>query len=121
MATNSWTLGTMYYGGRLNGAPFFTQEGGPFTAVTPGLPQGQIWEDWPGPESLVFSYGPWIVPACLHPCHEYNIIQDYDYTMNEPVALLTCPVCSLIQRAVYGTCIYGQEIYDPNVYAVIAA
>lgn len=124
MPQNSWQLGTMYRGGMLNGTPFFTQPGGAFTKVLPELPQGARWFDWPGAGSMVFSYGPWIGIGCLHSIHEFNVIQEVDYTQSPPqlVALLTCPVCSYIQRAVPGTSLYGPtEVYDPNLYAVIVA
>lgn len=122
-ASNTWAVGTMYYGGRLNGTVFFQQEE-PFGPVTPGLPQGAPFPDWPGAGTLVFSYGPWIGIGCLHPIHEFNIIQEVDYTLDpvQQVALLTCPVCSYIQRAVYGTSLYGPtEVYDPTGMAVIVA
>jgi hypothetical protein len=112
----------MYRGGLLNGVPFFTQPGGPFTKVLPELAQGEIWPDFPGPSQMVYSYGPWVQPSCLHPQHEYTIIQDFDYVLNQPVQLITCSVCSFIQRAVYGTAPNGMpELYDPTLYAVIVA
>lgn len=118
---NSWQLGTMYYGGKLNGTPFFTQSA-PFQPVFPQLPQGAPWPEWPGAASLVYSYAPWVGIGCLHWIHQYTIIQDYDYEKDQPVALITCPVCSYIQNAVYGQLNNGmQEIYDPYVYAVIVA
>lgn len=124
MPSNSWELGTMYYGGKLNGVPFFRQDGGPFTAVTPGLPQGALWPDYPGAGTMVFSYGPWIGIGCLHSIHEFNIVQAVDYTQDPPalVALLTCPACSYIQRSVPGTDEYGPTaVYNPLSYAVVVA
>ena len=121
MPANSWELGTMYNGGKLNGTIFFTQSA-PFQPVTPGLPQGAPFPDWPGAGSMVFSYGPWVQPGCLHPQHQYTIIQEFDYVLNQPVQLITCSVCSFIARAVYGTAPNGMpELYDPNLYAVIVA
>jgi hypothetical protein len=124
MPSNDWEVGTMYNGGRLNGTPFFTQEGGPFTPVSPALPQGAPWPDWPGSGSMVFSYGPWIGIGCLHSIHEFNVIQDVDNTQDPPalVSLLTCPVCSYIQRAITNQSIYGPTgAYDPLVAAVLVA
>jgi hypothetical protein len=114
----------MYGGGKLNGVPFFRQDGGPFTAVTPALPQEEPWESWPGAGSMVFAYGSWIGIGCLHPIHEFNIVQEVDYTQSPPqlVSLLTCPVCSFIQRAITNQSIYGPTgAYDPLVAAVIIA
>jgi hypothetical protein len=112
----------MYYDGKLNGTDFFTQSA-PFEPVFPQLPQGAPWPEFPGAATMVFSYGPWIGIGCLHSIHEFNIIQEVDYTQSPPqlVSLLTCPVCSYIQRAVYGTCIYGLEVFDPTGMAVIVA
>jgi hypothetical protein len=124
MPSNSWEVGTMYYGGRLNGTIFFSQSA-PFQPVTPAITQGEPWTDFPGAGSMVFSYGPWIMPGCGHPIHEFNVIQEYDYTTNQPVALLTCACCSYIQRAVPNssdTELYGPTaVYDPNLYCVIVA
>lgn len=121
---NDWIVGTMYRGGALNGVPFFTQPGGPETQVFPALPQGAPWPEFPGAATMVFAYGPWIGIGCLHSIHEFNIVQEVDYTQSPPalVALLTCPVCSYIQRAVPAGSIYGPtQVYDPFTYAVICA
>jgi len=114
--SNSWALGTMYRGGTFNGVPGFFTQSAPFQPVFPQLPQGAPWPEFPGPSQMVFSYGPWIGIGCLHWVHEFNIIRDFDYTTGESVALLTCPVCSYIQRAVEPF----EAILDPNLYAVIA-
>jgi len=117
---NSWQLGTTYY--KTGPYSIFSQPGGPFTAVLPALTQGEPWEDWPGAESMVFAYGPWIMPGCGHPIHEYDIIQEYDFDLDQPVQLLACAACSYCQRAVYGTLENGMpELYDPNLYCVIVA
>src|ERR1700690_2882083 len=117
---NSWQLGTTYY--KTGSYAIFSQPGGPFTAVLPGLPQGEPWPDWPGAGSMVYAYGPWIIPGCLHPCHMYKIIPEYDYDLGQPVQLLTCNACTYCQRAVYGVLENGMpELYDPLLYAVIVA
>lgn len=123
MPANTWEVGTMYNGGKLNGTAFFTQPGGPFSQTFPALPQAQPWPEWPGSGSLVFAYGPWIGIGCLHPIHEFNIVQEVDYTQDPPqlVSLLTCPACSYIQRVITNQSIYGPTgAYDPLALAVIA-
>src|SRR5690242_11159438 len=111
----------MYGNGTYNGvANYFTQPGGPFTQVFPALPQAQPWPEFPGPSSMVFSYGPWIMPGCLHPIHGFRIIQEFDYDTNQLVSLLTCSCCQYVQRAVEGVDQYGPTaVYNPLTYAVI--
>jgi hypothetical protein len=120
---NDWEVGVPLTF-KLNGADFFTQPGGPFTTVYPTLPQGAPFPEYPGAGTLVFSYGPWIGIGCGHFIHEFNIRQAVDYTLDPPqlVALLTCPVCSFVQRAVPGTDEYGPTaVYNPLSYAVVVA
>lgn len=117
---NSWQLGTPYY----TTGPYaiFSQPGGPFTPVLPALNSGTPWPEFPGAATMVFSYGPWIIPGCGHPIHMYKVVQEYDFNLSQPVQLLTCNACSFVQRAVYGTAPNGlPELYDPNTYAVIVA
>jgi hypothetical protein len=117
---NSWQLGTTYY--KTGPYVIFSQPGGPFTPVFPAQNSGAIWDAWPGPESMVFAYGPWIIPGCGHGIHEYKIIQEYDYDMEQPVQLLACNVCTYVQRAVYGVLENGMpELYDSYLYCVIVA
>ena len=113
---NSWQVGALYGGGLLNGVPFFTQPGGPFTQVFPALPQWEPWKDWPGSGSMVFSYGPWIGVGCLHSIKRFNIVREFDYNTGQSTAILLCPVCGYCQRNVEPY----EEIFDPNLYAVIA-
>ena len=123
MPQNNWQIGVPYTF-KLNGADFFAQPGGAFTTVYPTLPQGDPWKDWPGSGSMVFSYGPWIGIGCGHFIHEFNIIQEADYTQTptQLVSLLTCPVCSYVMRAVPAGSIYGPtEVYDPTAMAVVVA
>lgn len=119
---NDWQVGVPLTF-KLNGVDFFTQSA-PFEPVYPQLPQGEPWPDWPGAGSMVFSYGPWIGIGCLHSIHAFRIVQTVDYTQDPPqlVALLTCPVCSYVQRAVPGTDEYGPTaVYNPLTYAVVVA
>jgi hypothetical protein len=110
----------MYGDGKLNGVPFFTQPGGPGTQVFPALPQGAPFPDWPGAGSMVFSYGPWVMPGCLHPIKQFRVAQDFDYNTNQLVALLLCPCCQYLQRVIYTQSEYGPTgAFDPNLYAVI--
>ena len=120
--TNRWTVGTMYYQGLLNGSPFYSQPGGPGTQVFPTERNGAPWPEYPIPGLVINEYQPWVVPGCLHSVKEFCVIQEYDYATDQQVALLTCPTCSYVQRAVYGGSLYGPTgVYDPNLYAVIVA
>jgi hypothetical protein len=95
--TNTWTLGTMYYGGLVDGQPFFTQALGPFTEVLPTQVNAQPWLDYPIPGLVLNEYSPWWAPGCGHSIKFFKIIREYDYTTQSSVALITCNVCSYIQ------------------------
>lgn len=116
---NSWQLGVPYTFD-LNGVPFWTQPGGPGTQVFPAIEQGEVWPDWPGAAVMVYSYVPWVQPGCLHPIHEFKILQEYDFVEGQPVQLICCQACQYVQRAVYGDGENGMPVlYDPLLYAVI--
>jgi hypothetical protein len=110
----------MYYGGRLNGTPFWTQAA-PGQLVYPQNQRNAVWPDWPGAGVVTINEcNNWVNPGCGHVVKEFSVIQEFDYVAGEPVSLLVCPSCSYVQRAVYGTQSNGMpEIYDPNLYCVI--
>lgn len=105
MATNGWTLGTMYYAAGGFGLPGgvgrgFTQPGGPFTLVYPLQvvdPSSTIAPFSTNPvteQTGVMSF------ACGHFADEPMIIRDFDYTTNMSVALVCCPRCSCITSTI---------------------
>lgn len=96
---NRWQLGVPY-SFLLNGTPFFTQPGGPFTAVFPAPPNNQPWPEWPIAGMIIGSTGSWWRPGCLHQIDMFRIIAEYDYNLNIPVSLVTCNVCTYVQRVV---------------------
>lgn len=100
MSQNRYQVGVMYYGGLKNGQPFYTQPGGPGTQVFPAQPNGQPWPDWPAAGEMVYSFGAWWIPFCLHFVDFWDVIREYDYDNSTSVALITCPVCNIVQ-AVY--------------------
>lgn len=117
---NDWQLGTMYRKGLLNGTPFFSQSA-PFQKVFPTNQNNVPWPEWPGAGSMTINEcSNWVNPGCLHVVKNFCIIQEFDYVLNQPVQLITCPTCSYIQRAVYGKAQNGMpELYDPYLYCVI--
>lgn len=120
---NRWALGEMYYQGRLNGVPFWTQPGGPGTIVFPQNQRNTPWLDWPGAGTMTINeIANWVNPGCQHVVKMFNVIQEFDYDKGMPVQLLCCPSCSYVQRAVYGQTQNGMpELYDPLLYVVIVA
>lgn len=104
MATqNRWALGEMYGNGYVNGQPFFTQPGGPGTAVFPTEQNGQPWEAWPAAGVIPFieTGGAWFRPGCQHSIHYWKIIREFDYDTGLSVALVVCSTCQYVQSAQY--------------------
>ena len=120
MPANRWTLGVPY-SFLLNGAEFFSQPGGPNTAVFPQEQNGP-WADYPIGGMTINETTQWVGTGCGHFTKEYRIVQEFDYVLGQPCQLLTCTICSYVQRVVYGASQYGPgELYDPILYAVIVA
>lgn len=117
MATNRWQLGVMYWGGKVNGQPFFTQPGGPGTEVFPTQVKGQQWIDWPVAGMVINEWMPWVTPGCQHSVSWFSIVHEFDYDTNQSAALLLCPICGYCQRAVEPY----EEILNPIQYPVIVA
>lgn len=114
--TNRWQIGTMYYGGLLNGQPFYTQPGGPGTAVLPPTPQAQPWKEYPISGLVISAFNPWFVPGCQHAIKRWAIVHEFDYTLNQSCALICCNQCYYVQRSVSPY----EQILDPILYAIIA-
>lgn len=90
----------MYYGGLLNGAPFFTQPGGPGTQVLPTQQNGTPWVDFPVIGLVIQEYQPWWAPGCGHAIKVLKCIREWDYETDQSVALICCEVCSYVQRTI---------------------
>jgi hypothetical protein len=104
----------MYYGGKVNGAPFFTQAA-PFGPVLPTQQNSQPWLDWPVVGLVISEYVPWFSPGCGHSIKQFDIIREYDYTKGESCALVTCRVCNYVQSVIYDF----EEWLNPIQYAII--
>lgn len=116
MATqNRWQIGVMYYGGLLNGQPFYTQPAGPGTKVFPSQRDSVPWVDYPVVGLILNEFNPWWVPSCLHAIQFPALIQEWDYDTNQSVMLVCCSICSLVQR----TIIPAAEAYNPVQNAII--
>ena len=100
MPTNSWQVGAMYYGGLVDGQPFFTQPGGPGTQVFPTQQNAAPWPDYPIPGLVIQEYSPWWAPGCGHSIKFWKVIREYDYTTSSSVALVTCEICSYVQNTI---------------------
>lgn len=118
MATqNRYQVGTLYYPGGPAPHNYFTQPGGPGTQVFPAQPNGQPWPAWPAAGEMVYSFGAWWQPQCLHYVSAWNVIREYDYDNSTSVALICCPVCSLVQT-VYTP---FEAWLDPIQHSIIVA
>ena len=116
MTQNRWQLGTMYYGGRLNGNSFYVQPSGPFTAVTPTQRSGPFL-DWPVPGMVITEYIPWWSPGCGHSIKFWSVIREFDYPSNQSCALITCSICNYIEN-VY---MPFEEWLNPIQHAIVVA
>lgn len=117
MATNTWALGTMYYGGIVAGQPFFTQPGGPHTPVFPTQKNAEPWPDFPIPGMIINEYVPWWSPECGHSICEWSVIREFNYNTNSSCALITCRICNFIQ-AVYEP---FENWLNPIEHAIVVA
>lgn len=115
VGTNRWQIGVMYFQGLLNGQPFYTQPGGPGTEVLPTQKNAQQWPEYPIAGLVIQEYNPWWSPGCGHSIKSWKIIKEWDYTTNSDCALVTCEVCSYVQRVVEPY----NLILDPILYAII--
>ena len=115
--TNDWTIGTMYYGGIVDGQPFFTQPGGPGTEVFPTQANAIPWLAYPIPGLILNEYSPWWAPSCGHSIKFWKIIREQDYTTNSSVALVCCSICSFIQSTIEPF----EEWLDPIARAIIVS
>lgn len=115
--TNTWQLGVMYYGGLVNGQPFFTQPGGPLTEVLPSQVNAQPWADYPIPGLILNEYSPWWAPGCGHSIKTWKIIREFDYLNQVSVALVCCEVCSYVQSTIEPF----EDWLDPIARAIIVS
>lgn len=113
--TNDWALGQMYGGGLLNGNPFYTQPGGPFTAVYPTQKNAAPWPEYPIPGLFINEYTPWFSPGCGHAIQVWRLIREFDYPSQQSVCLITCEICQYVQNAVSPY----EEILNPIQRAII--
>ena len=99
MTQNRWQLGTMYFGGKLNGQPFYTQSA-PFEPVYPG-PYNGVWTDFPiiGLTINESAYAWWPI-GCMHAIAAYDIVHEWDYETNMDCALICCPSCRYVQNVI---------------------
>ena len=113
--TNRWAIGEMYFLGLLNGQPFYTQAGGPGTAVTPTQRNGEPWLDYPTVGQVINEFMPFWTPGCGHSICTWKLIKEWDYDTNMDCCLVACEVCSYVQSVI--------EPYDlalnPQQYAII--
>jgi hypothetical protein len=89
-------VGSLYYGGKVNGQVVWTQPGGPGTQVFP-LPPSLYPSVYQGFPQSVFAYqGLYSWPYCGHWINEPEIITQYDPTNDVQAAILVCPVCGTV-------------------------
>lgn len=117
MTANRWAVGELYYPGGPPGTGYFTQPGGPGTAVFPTQQNGTPWTDWPVVGLVIQEYQPWWAPGCGHSIKEWTVIREWDYETNQSVALVTCRVCSYVQSTVEPF----EEWLNPIQYAILIA
>ena len=116
MPSNKWQIGVMYYGGRLNGQPFYTQEGGPGTVVSPREGVGP-WPEWPIAGQIISTYNPWWAPPCGHSCKYLAVVREYDYINQTSVALVCCNHCYFVIRYIAPF----EEYLNPIQNAILVA
>lgn len=120
---NTWQLGVPYtFNFQGAGPVFWSQPGGPGTAVYPQEQVNNLWPEWPGAAVMtineVGTLG--LSAGCGHRFDAYKVLQEYDYTQNEPCQLLVCPLCSYVQREVTGQTKNGMPLlYSADLYTVI--
>lgn len=116
-SANRWAIGEMYYGGLLNGAPFFTQPGGPGTQVFPTQANAIPWTQWPVAAGgmIINEYVPWWSPACGHSIKTFKLIREYDYETNQSCCLVCCEICSFCVSVIEPY----EEVLNPIQYAII--
>ena len=115
MTANRWQIGVQYdpHRGNVN----WSQPGGPNTAVLPAqenvpwnppsnpIPPGNFFSEFSG----IFFVG------CQHSVMFPLIIREWDYTTNQSVALVCCPMCSFVQYTIEPY----QEYTDPVAYPIV--
>jgi len=91
MPTNSWQIGALYPPGGLHGIKW-SQPGGVGTQV---FPQQQTGVDYFSVRPFSELSGVWSSP-CGHFSNTPWIQQEYDYTTENSVALICCPLCGIV-------------------------
>ena len=102
---NTFTIGAMY-----DPPPGFTQPDGVGTQVFPAQVTGggPISIEPTTEQSGFFSYG------CSHQVNSPKIFWDVDMSTGEQVVLVTCPLCTYVQRTMT-----PEEFADPIGSAII--
>lgn len=117
-------VGELYLGFNRNGLPVWRQPGGIGTTVYPQVPTAFPWfgganaesvadaglYQWPGAYSAQYFF------LCGHPLNCPEVYSYYDPYAEEVMAVITCPLCSLIQILMPYTQ-YQSEIDTPLVVA----
>lgn len=106
MPVNGFQVGTLYLkGGQQFGAPGglgwgFHQVGGPFTQVLPAQTSDPSSVIAPfSTKSVSDATGQFAYP-CGHIVNNPIVYRDFDYDNNVSVAVITCPMCSLVSSVV---------------------
>jgi hypothetical protein len=107
--TNDWQIGVQY---EKNWNNIAWQQSAPFQPVYPQQITGNsnLLTNLPFSEAS----GTWVF-GCGHYTDEPLIFQDYDYDTNMSAALVCCPLCSYVNRAIEPYTL----IQNPLEYAVI--
>lgn len=116
-ATNQWAIGAMFYGGLVNGQPFFVQPGGIGTPVYPTQKNAQPWPEYPIPGLFINEFIPIWTPGCGHSTNFWLVIREYDYVSQNSVALICCSVCTFVEN-VYSP---FEEWLEPITHAIVIA
>jgi hypothetical protein len=96
MPANTWQLGTLYLPGGPGG--FYYLSDGPFSVVLPQV-QVQASSDYLSTKAFSELTGTY-VGFCSHSFMSVTVYVDWNYETSQQVALLACPICSAIFRAI---------------------
>ena len=110
---NTWIEGALYYPGGVGG--IWTQPGGPGTTVFPQQQTGNT--DLFSPAPFNENTGQF-TGVCGHSFSYCTVYRDYDQETDLSVALLACPLCSCIQRAIepYDDAVSGSDLSNLILY-----
>jgi hypothetical protein len=109
-------VGTLYYGGYVNGLKVWTQPGGPGTIVFPQVPS-QFPTQFQGYPQTPMSYPAQYYPPCSHPSNCLELQEIYDPATGNQVMLLLCPQCSFVIQIYNPASLYYDYVENPIVIA----